>query len=253
MWLSYWFDWEPALTIVHPQTFKRWRRQGWRLVLKTPVRLGRPPIPPELQALIRRMARENMTWGQQRIANEVLLKLGLSVSPRTIRKYMPSDSVGSPGKRCQSQRWSTFIRNHVKALVVSGVTAEANRRAKAALASLRQLIQSLLHWASQVTSILIKASNKLDIVCLNGSTGQTNTISLNQAEPIQLVERSPPERVLSRHSEPMSAAAILPAARGEVCPVKTVRCLWACRWPKASGVVSDMSRVSRLDSWARAA
>lgn len=26
VWLSYWFDWEPALTIVHPQTFKRWRR-----------------------------------------------------------------------------------------------------------------------------------------------------------------------------------------------------------------------------------
>jgi hypothetical protein len=76
VWLSYWFDWQPALTIVQPATFKHWRRQGWRLVWKTPSKLGRPPIPPELQALIRRMARENMTWGQQRIANELLLKLG---------------------------------------------------------------------------------------------------------------------------------------------------------------------------------
>ena len=35
VWLSHWFDWEPALTIVQPQTFKRWRRQGWRLLWTT--------------------------------------------------------------------------------------------------------------------------------------------------------------------------------------------------------------------------
>jgi putative transposase len=106
--LSHWFDWEPARTIVHPQTFKRWRRQGWRLLLTPPAKLGRPPIPLELQALIRHMARENVTWGQQRIANELLLKLGLRVSPRTVRKYMPPDCVGGPGKPCQSQRGSTL-------------------------------------------------------------------------------------------------------------------------------------------------
>jgi hypothetical protein len=35
------------------------------------------------------MARENPTWGEGRIADELLLKLGLQVSPRTIRKYLP--------------------------------------------------------------------------------------------------------------------------------------------------------------------
>ncbi len=70
-----------------------------------------------LQALIRRMALENPTWGQERIANELLLKLGLQVSPRTVRKYMPSHCVGGPGKRGQSQRWSTFIRNHAKGII----------------------------------------------------------------------------------------------------------------------------------------
>jgi putative transposase len=34
------------------------------------------------------MARENASWGEERIANELLLKLGLRVSPRTVRKYM---------------------------------------------------------------------------------------------------------------------------------------------------------------------
>jgi hypothetical protein len=35
------------------------------------------------------MAAENRSWGEERIANELLLKLGLRVSPRTIRKYLP--------------------------------------------------------------------------------------------------------------------------------------------------------------------
>jgi putative transposase len=81
VWLSYWFDWQPALTIVRPETFKRWRRQGWRLFWTKSSPPGRPPIPPAFQALIRRMAQENLTWGQQRIANELRLKLGLRVLP----------------------------------------------------------------------------------------------------------------------------------------------------------------------------
>jgi hypothetical protein len=30
------------------------------------------------------LARENLSWGEERIANELLLKLGLRVSPRTV-------------------------------------------------------------------------------------------------------------------------------------------------------------------------
>jgi hypothetical protein len=63
------------------------------------------------------MARENLTWGQERIANELLLKLGLRVSPRTVRKYMPQRLDRGPGKRVQSQSWATFVRNHAQAIV----------------------------------------------------------------------------------------------------------------------------------------
>ena len=89
VWLTRWFDWCQALAVVQPATLIRWHRQGFRLFWRWKSAPGRPPIPPDLQALIRRMACENATWGEERIANELLLKLGLRVSPRTVRKYMP--------------------------------------------------------------------------------------------------------------------------------------------------------------------
>jgi putative transposase len=70
-----------------------------------------------VQALIRQMARENPTWGQERIANELLLKLGLQVSPRTVRKYLSKRQHPGPGKRVSSQRWATFVHNHAQAIV----------------------------------------------------------------------------------------------------------------------------------------
>ena len=61
-------------------------------------RPGRPQIPAELRVLIRRMARENSVWGEERIASEWLVKLGIQLSPRTVRKYMPKrSSVGIDG------------------------------------------------------------------------------------------------------------------------------------------------------------
>ena len=116
-WLSRFFDWRRALVIVKPMTLIRWHRQGFRLFWQWKSTPGRPPLPRDLQALIRRMALENPAWGQERIANELLRKLGLRVSPRTVRKYMPGHCVGGPGKRRHSPRWSTFIRNHATGIV----------------------------------------------------------------------------------------------------------------------------------------
>jgi putative transposase len=117
VWLGRWFHWRQALTIVQPETFTRWHRQGFRLFWRWKSTPGRPPLPADLQALIRRMARENPSWGEERIANELLLKLGLRVSPRTIRKYLPKRLDHGRGHRVSSQRWRTFVRNHAQAIV----------------------------------------------------------------------------------------------------------------------------------------
>jgi hypothetical protein len=54
-------------------------------------------------------------WGEERIANELLLKLGLAVSPRTVGRYIRSLRPQHGGR--QSQRWATFVRNHAHAVV----------------------------------------------------------------------------------------------------------------------------------------
>ena len=117
VWLSRLFDWKDAITIVQPATFLRWHRQGFKLIWRWKSRpVGRPPIPEELRELIVRMAEENPTWGQERIASELLLKLGIRLSPRTVAKYLPSRPRGS-GRRPRSQSWKTFLRNHGKTIV----------------------------------------------------------------------------------------------------------------------------------------
>jgi transposase InsO family protein len=111
--LSRLFSWRDAIVIVRPSTVIRWHRLGWRIFWRWKSRAGRPPIPAELQRLIRRMAADNPQWGEERIANELLVKLGIRVSPRTVRKYMPPTR---PGLACGDQRWSTFLKNHAKAI-----------------------------------------------------------------------------------------------------------------------------------------
>lgn len=100
--LSRFFDWRSALVVVKPRTLIGWHRAGFRLFWRWKCKGVRPAIPPELRALIRQMARDNIDWGEERIANELRLKLGIRVSPRTVGKYMPKRPRGQPRG---DQRW----------------------------------------------------------------------------------------------------------------------------------------------------
>jgi len=109
-------QWRDLLTIVKPDTLIRWHRKGfrlfWRWKSNTP---GRPRIPVDLRQLIAEMATANQTWGEERIAAELLVKLGIRVSPRTVRRYMPPRTT--PWARIGSQAWSTFVRNHAASVL----------------------------------------------------------------------------------------------------------------------------------------
>jgi putative transposase len=112
--LARFFDWRDALVIVKPETFVRWHRDAFKMFWRWNSRKpGRPSLPKDLRELIRRMAGENPTWGEERIADELSLKLGIRVSPRTVGKYLKlRNPRGSSG-----QRWATFVRNHAQAIV----------------------------------------------------------------------------------------------------------------------------------------
>jgi hypothetical protein len=102
-------DWRDVVVNVRTSIIIRWHRLGWRISWRLKCGAGRPPISQEIRQLIRRMAGENPLGGQERIANELLIKLGIQVSPRTVAKYMPKRPQESPRG---DQRWSTFLRNH---------------------------------------------------------------------------------------------------------------------------------------------
>src|SRR5215467_7486338 len=114
VWLSrIWSGWRSALAIVRPETVLAWHRKGFRLFWTWKVRHGqpgRPVISREVRDLIRRMCRENPSWGAPRVHGE-LLKLGIDIGETSVSKYMV---------RCRkppSQTWRTFLENHRQQLV----------------------------------------------------------------------------------------------------------------------------------------
>ncbi len=124
------FDWKKALINVKPETLLSWHGKAFRLFWRGKSRGGRPRLPKNIRRLIVEMAINNPTWGQKRVADELSLKLGILVSPRTVRNYWPDD-VDAGTKRVSTQRWMTFVRNHASSLVacdfVTVVTATFRR------------------------------------------------------------------------------------------------------------------------------
>jgi hypothetical protein len=78
------------------------------------IAIPRNPHSVEIRRLIRRMAAENPTWGEERIADELLLKLHVRLSPRTVGKYIQQQPCP---RGSRDQRWSTFLRNHAHGVV----------------------------------------------------------------------------------------------------------------------------------------
>src|SRR5690606_24020014 len=78
-----WTPWRTSLAFVQPQTVIRWHRQGFGLLWrwKSRRRVGHAPIPAAHIALIRQLSKENPRWGEDRIADELRLELGIDHSP----------------------------------------------------------------------------------------------------------------------------------------------------------------------------
>jgi putative transposase len=108
-----WAGWRSTLVIVQPATVLAWHRQGFQLYWRWKSRrrsASRPPLDLELCTPIRRMARENPTWGRRRIQAELRF-LGYEVAELTVAKYMRRLSPRP------SATWRAFLEAHIRDIV----------------------------------------------------------------------------------------------------------------------------------------
>jgi putative transposase len=102
--------------VVRPQTLLRWQRELVRRTWAQPRRSpGRPTIDDRLRQLVLRFALENPGWGYPRIAGE-LLKLGLRVWPRTVRRILLTAGSG-PAPRRSGPSWPQFLRQQAAGML----------------------------------------------------------------------------------------------------------------------------------------
>jgi transposase len=112
---------EEVATIVKPDTILAWHRKlvaqkfdGSRY-RKAP---GRPQVDLELEELVLRMARENRSWGYDRIQG-ALKHLGYTISDQTVGTILKRHGLPPAPEREKTTTWKEFIRSHLDVLVAT--------------------------------------------------------------------------------------------------------------------------------------
>jgi transposase InsO family protein len=108
-------------TMVKPDTILAWYRKlaaqkfDGSQHRKAP---GRPRIDQELEALVVRMARENRSWGYDRIAG-ALIHLGYTISDQTVGNILKRHGLLPAPERQTTTTWKEFIHTHMDVRVAT--------------------------------------------------------------------------------------------------------------------------------------
>jgi putative transposase len=103
-----------TVTIVKPATILKWHR---RLVAKKfdgskfRKSQGRPPITPELEALLLTMAKDNPRWGYDRITG-AMKNLGHRISDQAVGNILKRNGISPSDDRKKNTTWADFIKQH---------------------------------------------------------------------------------------------------------------------------------------------
>ena len=115
---------EQVAGIVTPDTILRWHRElvaaKWNHTdnRKSP---GRPKTSKEIEELVVRMAKENPTWGYDRIQG-ALANLGHEISDTTVRNILKAHGIEPAPERKKHTTWKTFIKAHFNVLAAVDFT-----------------------------------------------------------------------------------------------------------------------------------
>jgi putative transposase len=108
-------------TIVTPDTILGWHRKliarkfDGSTQRKAP---GRPMIDQEVEALVVHMARENRSWGYDRIVG-ALANLGYTISAQTVGNILKRHNLPPAPERNTTTTWKEFIRTPMDVLVAT--------------------------------------------------------------------------------------------------------------------------------------
>jgi transposase InsO family protein len=112
-------------TIVTPDTLLRWHRtlvaQKWDYSDRKTKTPGRPRIRQEIVDLILRFARENPSWGYDRIQG-ALANLGHRISDATVGNVLKQHGIEPAPDRKRQTTWKTFINSHWEVLAAIDFT-----------------------------------------------------------------------------------------------------------------------------------
>jgi Homeodomain-like domain len=108
-------------SLVRPETILAWHR---RLVAqkfdgsKERSRAGRPRVDSELEDLVIRLAKENRSWGYDRIQG-ALQNLGYRISDQSIGNILQRHGIVPAPERRKETTWKEFIRAHREVLAAT--------------------------------------------------------------------------------------------------------------------------------------
>ena len=103
------------MRLVTPGTLLAWHRRLVRWRWTYPRKTGRPPLDPQVLALIEELARENPGWGYKRIQGE-LLGLGYRVGTSTVRRVLRRLNI-PPAPQRDRATWRQFLRSQASTIL----------------------------------------------------------------------------------------------------------------------------------------